>query len=106
MKNTLIKIIILSLVVFFLVLVFAEKSGYLKTKEEKNKILTEEQIEIFERDIAQGKKVDINYYVVDNYKDYTNEVSNNFYRVSLKLEKGVDGIIKFIFKGASRAVVD
>ena len=32
-----------------------------------------------------------------NYKDYTNEVSNNFYRVSLKLEKGVDGIIK-IFK--------
>ena len=106
MKNTLIKIIILSLVVFFLVLVFAEKSGYLKTKEEKNKILTEEQIEIFERDIAQGKKVDINDYVVDNYKDYTNEVSNNFYRVSLKLEKGVDGIIKFIFKGVSRAVVD
>ena len=106
MKNTLIKIIILSLVVFFLVLVFAEKSGYLKTKEEKNKILTEEQIEIFERDIAQGKKVDINDYVVDKYKDYTNEVSNNFYRVSLKLEKGVDGIIKFIFKGASRAVVD
>ena len=106
MKNTLIKIIILSLVVFFLVLVFAEKSGYLKTKEEKNKILTEEQIEIFERDIAQGKKVDINDYVVDNYKDYTNEVSNNFYRVSLKLEKGVDEIIKFIFKGASRAVVD
>ena len=106
MKNTLIRIIILSLVVFFLVLVFAEKSGYLKTKEEKNKILTEEQIEIFERDIAQGKKVDINDYVVDNYKDYTNEVSNNFYRVSLKLEKGVDGIIKFIFKGASRAVVD
>ena len=106
MKNTLIKIIILSLVVFFLVLVFAEKSGYLKTKEEKNKILTEEQIETFERDIAQGKKVDINDYVVDNYKDYTNEVSNNFYRVSLKLEKGVDGIIKFIFKGASRAVVD
>ena len=96
MKNTLIKIIILSLVVFFLVLVFAEKSGYLKTKEEKNKILTEEQIEIFERDIAQGKKVDINDYVVDNYKDYTNEVSNNFYRVSLKLEKGVDGIIKFL----------
>ena len=106
MKNTLIKIIILSLVVFFLVLVFAEKFGYLKTKEEKNKILTEEQIEIFERDIAQGKKVDINDYVVDNYKDYTNEVSNNFYRVSLKLEKGVDGIIKFIFKGASKAVVD
>ena len=106
MKNTLIKIIILSLVVFFLILVFAEKSGYLKTKEEKNKILTEEQIEIFERDIAQGKKVDINDYVVDNYKDYTNEVSNNFYRVSLKLEKGVDGIIKFIFKGASKAVVD
>lgn len=106
MKNTLIKIVILSLVVFFLVLVFAEKSGYLKTKEEKNKILTEEQIEIFERDIAQGKKVDINDYVVDNYKDYTNDVSNNFYRVSLKLEKGVDGIIKFIFKGASKAVVD
>ena len=106
MKNTLIKIIILSLVVFFLVLVFAEKSGYLKTKEEKNKILTEEQIEIFERDISQGKKVDINDYVVDKYKDYTNEVSNNFYRVSLKLEKGVDGIIKFIFKGAARAVVD
>lgn len=106
MKNTFIKIIVLSLVVFFLVLVFAEKSGYLKTKEEKTKVLTEEQIELFENDIAQGKSVDINDYVVDNNKDYTNEVSNNFYKVSLKLEKGVDGIIKFIFKGASKAVVD
>ena len=87
MKNTFIKIIVLSLVVFFLVLVFAEKSGYLKTKEEKTKVLTEEQIELFENDIVQGKSVDINDYVVDNNKDYTNEVSNNFYRVSLKLEK-------------------
>ena len=101
MKNTFVKVLVLSLVVFFLVLVFAEKSGYLKTK-----VLTEEQIELFENDIAQGKSVDINDYVVDNNKDYTNEVSNNFYRVSLKLEKGVDGIIKFIFKGASKAVVD
>ena len=57
MKNTFVKIIVLSLVVFFLVLVFAEKSGYLKTKEEKIKVLTEEQIELFENDIAQGKSV-------------------------------------------------
>jgi uncharacterized protein (DUF2344 family) len=106
MKNTIVKTIVLSLVVFFLVLVFAEKSGYLKTKEEKTKILTEEQIELFEKDIAQGKSVDINDYVIDNNKDYTNEISNNFYKVSLKLEKGVDGIIKLIFKGASKAVVD
>ncbi len=106
MKNTIVKTIVLSLVVFFLVLVFAEKSGYLKTKEEKTKILTEEQIELFEKDIAQGKSVDINDYVIDNNKDYTNEISNNFYKVSLKLEKGVDGIIKLIFKSASKAVVD
>ena len=106
MKNTIIKIMLLSLVVFFLVLVFAQQSGYLKTKEEKMKVLTEEQIKLFEEDIANGKNVDINDYAIDNNKDYSNDISNGCYRVSLKLEKGVDEVIRFIFKGASKAVVD
>ena len=104
MKNTLIKILTLSLIVFFLVLVFAQKSGYYQSKETKAKILTEEQVKLFENDVTKGKKVDITDYVVDTNKDYTNKVSNNFYKVSLKLEKGVDNVVKFIFKSASKAV--
>ncbi len=106
MKSTLVKILILSLVVFFLVLVFAQSSGYYQSKETKARILTEEQVKVFESDVAKGKKVDINDYVVDTNKDYTNKVSNNFYKVSLKLEKGVDDVVKFIFKSASKAVND
>jgi len=97
MKTKLIKGIFFLFLLSFIVLLILEETGYYKTRTSKAKTLTEEQIKVFEQDIKAGKEIDINDYVI-NRVDYTNELSNNIYKISLKLEKGLDSVIKFIFK--------
>ena len=72
--------------------------------DEKAKVLTEEQIINFEEDIKNGKKVDIKKYVLYEDKDYSNKVSSDIYKISLKLETAVDSAIKMVFNGAGSLV--
>lgn len=88
----------------FLVLLFAEANGYYETKTTKAKVLTEEQIKEFEKDIQSGKSVDITEYVIDSKMNYSSDLSNNIYKISLKLEKTIDTTIKYIFKKANDAI--
>ena len=55
---------------------------------------------------AAGKSIDVKKYVLYEDKDYSNKVTSNVYRTSLKLEKVVDGVIKYIFNGAGSIVKD
>ena len=104
MRNKIVLFIFLTLTVFFMLLMFAQSQGYYKNRNEKAKILTEKQINEFEKDIAKGKNVDIKKYVLYEDKDYTNKVSNNIYKTSLQVEKVVDKTIKLIFNRASNMV--
>ena len=97
MKNKVFIFIFLTFFVFFVILLIAESQGYYKNRNEKAKILTEEQIIQFEKDISSGKEIDIKKYVLYEDKNYSNEVSNNIYKISLKLEETVDSVIKLIF---------
>lgn len=97
MKNKIIKGIFYIFLFSFIVLLILEETGYYKTRTSKVKTLTEEQIKTFEQDVKEGKEIDINDYVI-NRVDYSNNLSNNIYKVSLKLERGLDSVIKFIFK--------
>ena len=97
MKTKLIKGIFFLFLLSFIVLLILEETGYYKTRTSKAKTLTEEQIKVFEQDIKAGKEIDINDYVI-NRVDYSNNLSNNIYKISLKLEKGLDFVVKFIFK--------
>lgn len=106
MKDKIIKFILFSFLVFFLVLLFAEHFGYYETKEERVKTLTEKQIEEFENDIKNGKKIDITDYVIEENKDYTNNLSKSIYKISLRLEKRTDQIIRLIFNKAGKLVND
>ncbi|MBQ6546809.1 MAG: hypothetical protein IJL74_02290 [Bacilli bacterium] len=99
-------VFILSLFTFYVILLLAQSQGYYKTRSEKAKILTDEQIEKFEKDVQNGKNIDITEYTIYKDKDYTNDISTNIYKVSLKLETVVDKTIKLIFNSASRAVSD
>lgn len=89
---------------FFLVLLFAYYNGYYQTKNTKTKILTEEQIKVFESDIKNGKEIDIDEYVTLENKDYSNKLSIFIYKSSLKLEKIIDNSVKYIFKKAGEVV--
>jgi len=97
MKTKLIKGIFFLFLLSFIVLLILEETGYYKTRTSRVKTLTEEQIKTFEQDIKAGKEIDINDYVI-NRVDYSNNLSNNIYKISLKLEKGLDFVVKFIFK--------
>ena len=51
-------IILLSLFTFFVILMLAQSQGYYKTRSQKAKLLTDEQIENFEKDVREGKNID------------------------------------------------
>ena len=97
---------LLSLFTFYVILLLAQSQGYYKTRSEKAKILTDEQIEKFEKDVQDGRNIDVTEYIMYKDKDYRNDVSENIYKVSLKLETIVDKTIKLIFNSASNAVND
>ena len=104
MKNKVFLCILLSLFIFFIILLLAQSQGYYKNRNEKAKILTEEQIINFEEDIKNGKKIDIKKYVLYEDKDYSNKISKDVYGVSLKLENIVDSAIKMVFNGVGSLV--
>lgn len=104
MKNKIVLFIFLTFFVFFVILLLAESQGYYKNRNEKAKILTDEQIKEFEKDISEGKDIDIKKYVLYEDKDYSNEVTSNVYKVSLKLEGAIDSVIKMVFSSAADAV--
>ena len=103
-KENIIKFIFMCLVISFLVILFSQKTEYYQKKLTQSKILTEEQIKKFEKDVEDGKNVDLIDYVIDENKDYTSDLSNNVYNVSLKLEKTIDKIIKFIFNEMGKVI--
>ena len=102
MKNKVFLCILLSFFIFFVILLLAQSQGYYRNRNEKAKVLTEEQIINFEEDIKNGKKVDIKKYVLYEDKDYSNKVSSDIYKISLKLETA----IKMVFNGAGSLVND
>ena len=106
MKNKIILVLFMSLVIFYAILLIAQKEGYYQNRNEKAKVLTERQIKEFEQDIKDGKSVDIRKYILYEDKDYSNNLSNDIYNISLKLESVFDTSIKFIFNGVSKTVND
>lgn len=105
-KESIFKFILLCFIICFLVILFAGKTGYYEKKLRDNSILTEEQIKKFEEDLKKGKSVDISNYVINKNKDYTTKLTSDVYSVSLKLEKTIDKIVKFIFNEVGKNIND
>ena len=105
-KESIFKFILLCFIICFLVILFAGKTGYYEKKLRDNSILTEEQIKKFEEDLKKGKNVDISNYVINENKDYTTKLTSDVYSVSLKLEKKIDKIVKFIFNEVGKNIND
>lgn len=105
-KESIFKFILLCFIICFLVILFAGKTGYYEKKLRDNSILTEEQIKKFEEDLKKGKSVDISNYVINENKDYTTKLTSDVYSVSLKVEKTIDKIVKFIFNEVGKNIND
>ena len=83
----------LVLLIGFTAIYISETTGYYEFEQHNKKVLTEEKIKQFEEDIANGKNIDINNYVVTNEQNYETKLSKFGDKMSNKIEKlVVDGL--------------
>jgi len=83
------KFILISIIVFFTFIYASGMSGYYQTHLQKSTALTKEAILEFEKDIAEGKPVDIKDYIKGERMDYRNQYS----RLGHNLSRGIDKIL-------------
>jgi hypothetical protein len=100
------KVVFVGLLFIYISFYFAGVAGYYEYKNYKKTVLTEEQIEKFEKDVKEGKEVNVEDYVVEDKKVVNNKISNLGKRISF----GVSGIISKSlakgFKSLSKFITD
>lgn len=89
-KNKMYKFIFMVFFISFIVVYFSELTGYYEYQNHKKSTLTEEKIKQFEKDVAEGKEVDINDYVVVETKNYNNGLS----KLTSKLSDGISSLVQ------------
>ncbi len=77
----------------FLTLYLSQATGYYEYEQHKKVSFTNEQIKKFEEDVASGKNVDLDSYLVEKEKNYSNKTSKLGYNISKTIGKYVkDGL--------------
>lgn len=79
----------LILLIGFTAIYISEATGYYEFEQHNKKVLTEEKIKQFEEDIANGKNIDINNYIVNNEHNYESKISKIGNKISKKMENFV-----------------
>ena len=99
-KKSIYKIIFMIFFISFLVIYFSELTGYYEYQNYKQTALTEEQIKQFEKDVLEGKEVDLNEYLVVDNKSYNNKLTKLTSKISNGIskivQKGVESAFKFL----------
>ncbi len=100
------RITFIVLFVCFLTLYFSGAAGYYDYYQHKKTTFTSEQIKKFEKDVSDGKKVDINDYLDTDNKDYSNKVSDLGYYISDSIGKYVKVGIEGTFGALNKLVTE
>lgn len=95
--DKIVKLLVLVIIVVFLVMFFSSSSGYYEYELNKKSNLTQESIDKFEQDVKNGKEIDINDYLVQDNKDYSNSFSEVGLKISNKIGKFFSEGVKLIF---------
>ena len=105
-NNKIYRFIFMVFFMSFLVIYFSELTGYYEYQNHKKATLTEEQIKKFENDIAEGKEVDINEYLVADNRTYNNKLSKLTSKLSDGISSVVESGVESTFKFLSRLVTE
>lgn len=98
-SNWFMRILLISFIIF-IGLYIASISGFYEAKISDKVALTDEAIKQFEQDIIDGKVVDLNTYITEDNKDY----SNAFTKTGDKVGDAVEKIITDGFGGIWDAI--
>ena len=88
----------------FTALYLSASAGYFEYKSSRKAALTNAQIKKFEKDISEGKNIDIKKYIEASNTNYQNKVSKTGLSISKKTQKCVQIIIDESFKFLSKLV--
>ena len=88
----------LGILIAFTAIYVSEATGYYEFEQHNKKVLTDEKIKQFENDIASGKNIDINNYMVEDNTNYESKISKIGEKMSNQIEKLVNGGLNTTFK--------
>lgn len=90
--------IIFILFTFYISFYIASVSGYYEYEKKAESEMTEEKMKEFEKDIKNGKKVDIKKYLTNNSKKYDNKVTDVGNALSDIINNGITSGLEKTFK--------
>ena len=105
-KNSFFKFIFIVVFIVFVIAYVIGVSGYYEYDLANKKVLTEERIKEFEKDVENNENIDIKDYVVDTHRDYTNKFTKSVTGVSITLNKYLKKTIEKAFNLVSKMVKD
>ena len=97
-KKKIVKYVLSGMFIAFIISYVIEKSGYYEYNLQNKTIMTNESMAQFEKDIADGKDVTLEDYVVTTEKDYTSNLTRTTNKVSVKVNKFLKQGIESVFK--------
>ena len=103
-KKTIIKLILITVFLSFLITYVIGMSGYYEYELSNKRIMTEEQMKQFEEDVKNNENIDLGDYVVNTHTDYTNKFTKGVTNASLTINKYLKKSIESVFKIMSKLV--
>ena len=105
-KHKLVNFIITIIFLAYVASYYIANSSYYEYQLQERTVLTNEKIREFEEDVRNGQNIDVKDYVVDEYVDYSNKISNLVYNFSDSANNIARKVIKALFKKLSYLVED
>ena len=93
-------IVLIVLFTIFIYIFISSTSGYYEYSNNNKTVFTEEKIQEFEKDIAEGKNININNYLKNESKDYRNNITN----LGEDLSEFINKTVNFILKGGFKII--
>lgn len=104
--NNFVKVLLVLVLVSFFAMIFASCNGYYERKLGNRVTLTNDAIERFENDLANGVDIDINDYVSLEVVNYDNKVSSFGKSLSNRINSLFSYGIKMFFKSIDKLIND
>ncbi len=86
--------VLIILFLVFLTILTASETGYYEYSNNQKTMFTEEKIKEFEKDIVEGKDVNIKDYITDTSKDYSNKITDIGDGLSNFIYDAVNAVLK------------
>lgn len=95
--NNILKFFGIILLLSFMFLIIASKSGYYEYQLSNKRAMTDEAIARFEKDVSEGKYIDLNNYIDSENKNYNNKISNMGNSLSNTVSSAISKCFSFLF---------